>query len=208
MKKVRLAVLLSGSGSTLENLIQRSKAGTLNAEVVVVVSSRSDAYGLERARNHGVDAHVIASRECRDFDVLSERTWEAVRDYKPDLIILAGYMCMFRVPPGYDNRILNVHPALIPLFCGKGFYGHHVHEAVIKAGMKVSGCTVHLVNNEYDKGPIVVQKTVPVYFEDTPDTLAERVMAAEREALPEAINLYAANRLEVINGIVKVKCEG
>jgi len=205
MKKAKLAVLLSGGGTTLENLVLRSKEGSLAAEVAVVVSSRADAYGLVRARNHGIDAHVVASRDTRDFDKLSEKTWEVIKPYEVDLIVLAGYMCLFRVPRGYENRVLNIHPALIPMFCGKGFYGHRVHEAVIDAGLKVSGCTVHFVDNEYDHGPIIVQKTVPVFFEDTPDTLAERVQAAEREAFPEAINLWAAGRLEVIDGKVKIK---
>ena len=203
-KRLQLAVLLSGGGTTMGNLVERSRDGRLAAEVAVVVSSRADAYGLERAREAGIDAHLVASRNARDFEELSRRTWEAVKPFEPDLIILAGYMCLFRVPPGYKHRIMNVHPALIPLFCGKGFYGHRVHEAVIGAGLKVSGCTVHFVDDEYDKGPIIVQRTVPVTFEDTPDTLAERVQAAEREAYPEAINLYAADRLRVIDGRVKV----
>jgi len=203
-KRLRLAMLLSGGGTTMGNLVERSRDGRLAAEVAVVVSSRADAYGLARAREAGIDAHLVASRNARDFEELSRRTWEAVKPFEPDLIILAGYMCLFRVPPGYKHRIMNVHPALIPLFCGKGFYGHRVHEAVIGAGLKVSGCTVHFVDDEYDKGPIIVQRTVPVTFEDSPDTLAERVQAAEREAYPEAINLYAADRLRVIDGRVKV----
>ena len=205
MKKARLAVLLSGGGTTLENLIRRGRQRTLSAEVTVVVSSRADAYGLARARNHGIDAHIVASRDTRDFNALSEKTWEVIKPYKADLIVLAGYMCLFCVPPGYENKVINTHPALIPLFCGKGFYGHYVHEAVLEAGMKVSGCTVHFADNKYDKGPIILQKTVPVYFEDTPDTLADRVQEAEREALPEGINLFAAGRLEVIDGKVKIK---
>jgi len=202
-KKVRLAVLLSGGGSTMANLAERSRDGRLDAEVAVVVSSRADAYGRERARRLGIEEHLVSSHKV-DFDQLSLSTFEVIRPYRPDLIILAGYMCLFRVPRGYENRVMNVHPALIPMFCGKGLYGHRVHEAVVRAGLKVSGCTVHFVDNEYDHGPIILQKTVPVYFEDTPDTLAERVQAAEREAYPEAINLYAAGRLQVIEGRVKI----
>ena len=202
-KKLRLAVLLSGSGSTMANLVERSRDGRLDAEVVVVVSSRPDAYGRERASQYGIEEHLVSSRKV-DFNQLSLRTYEVIRPFRPDLIILAGYMCLFRVPSGYANRVMNVHPTLIPMFCGKGLYGHRVHEAVIRSGLKVSGCTVHFVDNEYDHGPIIVQRTVPVYFEDTPDSLAERVQAAEREAYPEAINLYASGRLQVIDGRVKI----
>jgi len=203
-KPVDLAVLLSGSGTTLQNFIDRVADGRLDARIRVVISSRADAYGLERARNHDIPAAVVPSRKFRDFDEMSVAVAEELARHRVDLIALAGFMCLFRIPPRHEGRVMNVHPALIPSFCGKGWYGHRVHEAVLKCGCKVSGCTVHFADNEYDHGPIIVQKTVPVLEDDTPDTLAARVQAAEREAFPEAIQLFAEGRLQIEGRVVRV----
>jgi phosphoribosylglycinamide formyltransferase-1 len=176
----RLAVLLSGSGRTLDNFHERIQAGTLRAEIRVVVSNVADALGLEKARRYGYPAfHAVGNPAVNDV----------LANYDIDLIALAGYLKLYEPPPELRKQVLNIHPSLIPAFCGAGFYGHHVHEAVKARGCRVSGCTVHFANEVYDEGPIVVQKCVPVAVDDTPDDIANNVFAAECEAFPEAINL-------------------
>jgi phosphoribosylglycinamide formyltransferase-1 len=177
----RLVVLLSGSGSTLQNLLDRCADGRLAAEVVGVVSSRADVLGVERGRRAGVPV-VIAEKTGR-----SEAAFAAARSWSADLVVCAGWIHLLKVPPDFRGRVLNVHPSLLPKYGGKGMYGRHVHEAVLAAGDTESGCTVHLVDDTYDTGPVVLRRRVPVLPGDTPDTLAERVQAAEREALPEGI---------------------
>ena len=202
--RVRVAVLLSGSGTTLQNLIDRSKAGELPAEIVVVVSSRKDAYGLVRAQQAGIPAHAVPSRRYGGFEEHSRAVTKVLDGYSPELIVMAGYMCLYVIPERYLGKVMNVHPALIPAFCGKGLYGHIVHEEVLKYGVKVTGCTVHFVDNEYDHGPIILQRVVQVYSNDTPETLGERVQAEERIAYPEAIRLYAEGRLALEGRRVRV----
>jgi len=196
-RPINLAVLISGSGRSLQNLIDRIAAKRLDAKVSVVVSSRADAYGLERARNHNIPAAVVSSRRHRSFEALSAAIAAELDKYPVDLVVMAGFMCLFRLPEKFIGRAMNIHPALIPAFCGKGFYGHHVYEAVLKYGTKVSGCTVHFADNEYDHGPVILQRTVPVLDDDTPDTLAARVFEQELEAYPEAIQLFAEGRLKI-----------
>lgn len=194
---LKLAVLLSGSGSTLQNLIDRIDQGALSASIACVVSSRPNAYGLERARNHAIPTHTVARKDYTDPDAFGAALWDSLRPYRPDLVVLAGFMSLLPIPEAYENRVMNVHPALIPAFCGQGMYGHHVHEAVLAAGVKVSGATVHFVDEHYDHGPIILQGCVPVLDADTPATLAERVQAKERDLYPEAIQLFADNKLRV-----------
>lgn len=177
----RLVVLISGSGSTLQNLLDRCADGRLAATVVGVVSSRADVFGVERARRVGVPV-VIAEKAGR-----SETAFAAAREWGADLVVCAGWIHLLKVPSDFRGRVLNVHPSLLPRFGGKGMYGRHVHAAVLAAGETESGCTVHLVDDTYDTGPVVLQARVPVLPGDTPDSLAERVQAAEREALPSAI---------------------
>lgn len=203
-KNLRLAVLLSGSGTTLQNLLDLSASGDLPANVVVVISNKKGAYGLERARFAGVETAVIERKTCSGLEDFSSRIFNLCRDAQVDLVCLAGFMQLLKIPEDFTHRVLNVHPALIPAFCGKGFYGHHVHEAVLAYGVKVSGCTVHLADNQYDNGPIVLQKVVPVLEGDTPETLAERVQQAERKAYPEAIALFAEGRIRIEGRIVHV----
>ncbi len=198
MSRRRLAVLLSGSGTTLQNLIDRIADGRLTGwEIVLTISSLSKAYGLTRAEDAGIPTRVIRKKDHPDVDSLSAAIVEPLDAVEPDLVVEAGYMCLWHVPERYMGRVMNVHPALLPSFGGKGFYGHHVHEAVLAYGCKVSGATVHFVNNEYDAGPIILQRAVPVAEDDTPDTLAERVQAAEREIYPEAIDLFGQGRLRI-----------
>jgi formyltetrahydrofolate-dependent phosphoribosylglycinamide formyltransferase len=197
MRHLKLAVLLSGSGRTLENFFEHIEAGKLDAEVVVVGSSRSDAFGLERARRRGVPTFVVASREHRGTAAFSRAIFAELGRYEFDLLLLAGFMCLIEVPDALEGRVMNIHPALIPAFCGKGLYGHLVHEAVLAYGAKVSGCTVHFADNVYDHGPIILQKPVPVLEGDTPESLADRVFARECEAYPEAVRLFGEGRLQI-----------
>ncbi|MBM4033280.1 MAG: phosphoribosylglycinamide formyltransferase [Planctomycetes bacterium] len=204
MKHLKLAVLLSGSGRTLENFFTQIAEGKLDAEVVVVGSSRPDAYGLERARQRGVPTFVVPSRKHRDTASFSRAVLAQLAPYDFDLLLLAGFMCLITIPPELEGRVMNIHPALIPAFCGKGFYGHHVHEAVLHSGARISGCTVHFVDNVYDHGPIIVQKAVPVLDDDTPDTLAARVFEQECVAYPEAVRLFGEGRLRIEGRRVRV----
>ena|ERR1700722_11251119 len=194
---IRLAVFLSGGGTTLQNLLDRIDEGRLNAEVVCVVSNNPAAKGLERARRRRVPAAVVERRGCSSRQEFSDRLFAIAREARADLVCLAGFLQLILIPDDFHLRVLNVHPSLIPAFCGKGFYGHHVHEAALAMGVKLSGCTVHFADNQYDHGPIILQRTVPVLDDDTPDTLAARVFAQECEAYPEAIGLFASGRLRV-----------
>ena len=200
----KLAVLLSGSGTTLQNLIDRIARNELDASIACVISSRSGVYGLERARQHNIPTATVLRKAFEDSQQFSDAIWEEVRAYPVDLVVLAGFMSLLHVPEDFKHRILNVHPALIPAFCGKGMYGHHVHEAVLAYGAKISGATVHFVDNEYDHGPIVLQKATPVLEDDTPDTLAERVQATEREIYPQAIQWFSEGRLLVEGRRVRI----
>lgn len=201
---IRLAVLLSGGGTTLQNFLDRIDQGRLNATVVVVVASRPDAYGLVRAQNRGIPTHVVERKKFKDAASFSETINAALARHKIDLVCLAGFMVMWKMPDEYVGRVMNIHPALIPAFCGKGCYGHFVHEAVLESGVKVSGCTVHFADRRYDHGPIIVQKTVPVLDDDTPETLAARVFEKECEAYPESIQLFAEGRLRIDGRRVRV----
>jgi len=208
MSRVSLAVLVSGGGTTLQNFIDKIKEGTLNAEITCVVSSSDKAYALERARKNSIPHTAIRRSNFSDEVAFSKAIYKWVGQFKPDLIALAGFLKRVWVAPQWQNRIMNIHPALIPAFCGEGFYGMRVHKAVIDYGVKVSGCTVHFVDNEYDHGPIIIQKTVPVYADDTPEALQKRVFEKECEAYPEAINLYGSGRLKVVGRKVFVLPEG
>jgi formyltetrahydrofolate-dependent phosphoribosylglycinamide formyltransferase len=194
---IRLAVLLSAGGTTLQNLLDRIADGRLNAKIVLVISNNADAYGLVRAENAGVPTAVMDRKECGSRDEFSRRIFDLCRPAKADLVCLAGLLQLINVPDDFSNCVMNIHPSLIPAFCGKGYYGHHVHEAALSYGVKVSGCTVHFADNVYDHGPIILQRTVPVLETDTPDTLAARVFEQECEAFPEAIRLFAEGRLRV-----------
>jgi formyltetrahydrofolate-dependent phosphoribosylglycinamide formyltransferase len=196
-KRPRLAVFLSGGGTTLQNLIDRVADGRLVAEIAIVVSNNRDAYGLVRAERAGIPVAVVDRKAYGTREEFSEAMFSACRDYRADLVCLAGFMQLIVIPEDFAGRVLNIHPALIPAFCGKGYYGHHVHEAVIASGAKVSGCTVHFADNQYDHGPIISQKAVPVLDDDTPETLAERVFQEECEAYPEAIRLVIEGRIRI-----------
>lgn len=201
---IRLAVLLSGSGTTLQNFLDRIADGRLVARIMTVVSNKADAFGLERARKAGISTHVVDRKEAGSLGEFSRRVFASCRDADVDLVCLAGFMTLVEVPDDFLGRVMNIHPALIPAFCGKGYYGHRVHEAVLAYGAKVSGCTVHFADNQYDHGPIILQRTVPVLDDDTADTLAARVFEQECDAYPEAIRLFAESRLRIEGRSVRI----
>lgn len=201
---LRLAVLLSGHGTTLQNLIDRIADGRLAARIVLVLSDHADAYGLERAANAGLSTAVVERPDCSTREEFGQRIFQQIRASDADLVCLAGFMRLLPIPDDFKNRVMNLHPSLIPAFCGKGYYGMHVHNAVIEYGAKVTGCTVHFADNQYDHGPIIVQKPVPVYDDDTAETLARRVHQQECETYPEAIRLFAEGRLRVEGRKVRV----
>jgi formyltetrahydrofolate-dependent phosphoribosylglycinamide formyltransferase len=194
---LRIAVFLSGNGTTLQNLLDRSAHGRLPARVVLVASNRADAYGIERAKRANVHTVVVERKNCGSSEEFSRNLFDECRKVDADLVCLAGFMQLVRIPDDFLGRVMNIHPALIPAFCGKGFYGHHVHQAVLDYGAKVTGCTVHFADNEYDRGPIILQRTVPVRDDDTAETLAARVFEQECEAYPDAIRLFAEGRLRI-----------
>jgi formyltetrahydrofolate-dependent phosphoribosylglycinamide formyltransferase len=202
-RPTRLGVLISGGGRTMVNIQNRIEAGELNAEIVLVVSSRADVKGIERAKNIGLEPRIIRRKDFDDIDSFSSKIFDELKKAKVDLVVQAGWLCLWRIPKKYENRVMNIHPALLPSFGGQGMWGHHVHEAVLKAGCKVSGCTVHFCTNEYDVGPIIVQRTCEVEDDDDADLLAARVFKQECIAYPEAIQLFSENRLSVENGIAK-----
>ncbi|MFM9962084.1 MAG: phosphoribosylglycinamide formyltransferase [Planctomycetaceae bacterium] len=196
-RPIRLGVLISGGGTTLVNFLKKIQAGELNAEIAVVIASREGIAGIERAREAGLPCEVIARKRFDSVERFSEAIFDRCRAAQVDLVTLAGFLSLIRIPSDFERRVLNIHPALIPAFCGQGFHGHHVHEAALARGVKLSGCTVHFADNEYDHGPILVQRAVPVLVDDTPDTLAARVFEAECEAYPEAIRMFAEGRLSL-----------
>jgi len=203
-RPVRLGVLLSGGGTTLQNLLDRSAAGSLPAQIAVVLSSRPDAYGLERARRSGVPAVAVPRKAHSNAEQFNDALHAALEPFDVDLVVLAGFLSLFQPRARYAGRVMNIHPALIPAFCGPGFYGDKVHQAVIDAGVRVSGCTVHFADDQYDHGPIILQGTVPVLDDDTVESLAERIHALERELYPEAIRLWAEGRLRIEGRRVRI----
>lgn len=198
---MRLGVFLSGSGTTLQNLIDRIADGRLDAEIVVVISNRADAYGLKRAAEANIETLVIPPGASLERSLFA---FSACRERGVELVAFAGFLQMLPIPPDFEGRVMNIHPALIPSFCGKGYYGHHVHEAALARGVKVSGCTVHFTDNIYDHGPIILQRTVPVLDDDSPESLAARVFEAECEAYPEAISLFRDGRLQIEGRRVRI----
>lgn len=196
-RPIRLGVLISGSGTTLQNFVERINAGSLRAEIAVVIASKEGCGGIDRAKQAGLPVEVVPRTRYASTDDFSDALFAVLRKARVDLVTLAGFLQLIRIPDDFRFRVMNIHPALIPAFCGKGYHGHYVHEAVLERGAKVSGCTVHFADNEYDHGPIVVQKTVPVLDEDTPDSLAGRVFTVECEAYPQAIEEFASGTLEI-----------
>ena len=207
----KIAVLVSGGGTNLQALIDAEKRGELgNGKISLVIASKPDVYALERAKNNGIESLVLARKEYADITSYSKALADALEEKGTDLVVLAGFLTIIdeQVYQRFPNKILNVHPALIPSFCGKGYYGLRVHEAALEKGVKVSGATVHIVTPECDAGPIVLQKAVAVMQDDTPETLQRRIMEeAEWKILPEAVKLFCDQRICVENNKVYIKGE-
>lgn len=195
---LKIAVFVSGGGTNLQSIIDGTKNGTINGEIVLVVSNRKKAYGLERARNASIKAETI-----KDQDLLIQR----LQEENVELIVLAGYLAILpeKLIQLYPNRIINIHPSLIPSFCGPGYYGLHVHEAALKRGVKVSGATVHFVNEEVDGGPIILQEAVSIADLNTAEDIQQRVLEIEHRILPKAVNLFCEGRINIEEGRVTIK---
>ena len=194
---LNIAVCVSGGGTDLQSIIDACEAGKINGQIRLVISNRKKAYGLERARLHGIQAEWIKD----EVEILKR-----FEEEKIDVVVLAGYLAIVgdKLIEKYKNRIINIHPSLIPSFCGPGFYGMHVHEAVFKRGVKVSGATVHFVTGEVDGGPIILQRAVDISDLETPEDIQARVLEIEHEILPEAVALYCEGRVSVENERVKI----
>lgn len=201
---LKMAVLVSGGGTNLQAIIDKiADGGITNAEISVVISNNKNAYALERAKKHGIEALCISPKQYESRQQFNEALLAAIQSYQVDLVVLAG--CLVVIPEimvkAYPNKIINIHPALIPSFCGTGYYGLKVHEAVLERGVKVTGATVHFVDEGTDTGPIILQKSVEVQQGDTPKALQQRVMEqAEWQILPQAIDLIAAGKVSVVDG--------
>ena len=206
---IKMAVLVSGGGTNLQAIIDAIKDRTItNAEISVVISNNAGAYALKRARQNGIEGVCISPKNYETRDAFNQALLAKIQSYEVDLVVLAG--CLVVIPEimvkAYPNKIINIHPALIPSFCGTGYYGLKVHEGVLKRGVKVTGATVHFVDEGTDTGPIILQKAVEVRQDDTPEILQRRVMEeAEWKIMPQAINLIANGKVEVLDGIVKIK---
>jgi len=193
----KIAVLISGGGTTLLNLIQHIERDQLPLQIAQVVSSNPQAKGLKHADDNQIPAEIVTLTEYPDRRDFSNRIFEICRNAGVKLIVMGGFLKQVAVPPDFENRIVNIHPSLIPAFCGEGFYGQRVHRAVLDYGAKLSGCTVHFVDDHYDHGPIIAQQAVVVQDDDTPETLAARVFEAECELYPKVIAAVASGKVHI-----------
>jgi phosphoribosylglycinamide formyltransferase-1 len=203
-KLLPIAVLISGGGTTLRNLIEKITAGSLPVEIKLVISSSSEARGLKYASDAGIRTLVVEKKKSTSPETFSAAVFDPCREAGVQYVVMGGFLKHVLIPPDFENRVINIHPALIPAFCGHGMYGLKVHQAVLDYGAKLTGCTVHFVDNHYDHGPIVLQRAVEVLANDTAEALQARVFAAECEAYPEALRLLAAGRVQVAGRLVVV----
>jgi phosphoribosylglycinamide formyltransferase-1 len=205
---LNIAVLVSGGGTNLQSLINSIENGTIkNGRITCVIASREGVFALERARKHNIQSHVVARKEYKDLEAYGQAMLKVLKETNADLVVLAGFLSILskQVTDAFPNKIINIHPALIPAFCGDGCYGLKVHEAVLKYGVKVTGATVHFVNEVTDGGAIILQKAVDVNQDDTPEILQQRVMQqAEWELLPKAVSLFCDGKISVRNGRVYI----
>ncbi|KIL09296.1 phosphoribosylglycinamide formyltransferase [Clostridium botulinum] len=199
----KIAVLVSGGGTDLQSIIDSVENKEIECSIEMVIGSKEEIYALERAKNHNIPTYVVSKKEYKDKS--SDKILHLTKG-KVDLIVLAGYLAILdgEILKEFNNKIINIHPSLIPAFCGSGMYGLKVHEAVIKSGVKFSGCTVHYVNSEVDGGAILLQDIVPVYFEDDAKSLQKRILEKEHILLPKAIKLISEGKVEIVNGKTKV----
>ncbi len=202
---LRIGVLISGEGTSLENLFERIDAGEVPARVAVVIASKEGAGGLARAERHGVPTVAVPRRQHPDVDEFNDRIHTALEKHGVEFVACLGFLSPFQLRGKFEGKAINVHPALIPAFSGQGMYGRHVYDAVFEKGVKITGATVHFVDEEYDHGPILLQRAVRVEEDDTVATLSARVQAAERELVPEAIRLVAEGRVTIARGRVRIR---
>lgn len=196
-RPLRLAVLLSGGGTTLLNFLDHIRSGSLHAEIPIVIASQQNCRGVERAQAAGLNCQVIRRKDSLTVEEFSTAIFNQLREHRVDLVALSGFLSLVRIPKDFAWRVINIHPSLIPAFCGHGFYGHHVHEAAIARGVKVSGCTVHFADNDYDHGPIILQRTICVPDDSDADQLASLVFEQEKIAYPDAVRLLAAGQIRI-----------
>lgn len=205
---LNIAVLVSGGGTNLQALIDAEKGGEIvNGKITCVISSKPGVYALERAEKNGIPTVVIARSDYKDIASYTAAVTKELQDRKADLVVYAGFMTILdsQIVKAFPGKMMNVHPALIPSFCGKGFYGLHVHEAVLESGVKLTGATVHFVTEECDGGPIIMQKAVPVLKGDTPEVLQKRVMQeCEWKILPESVSLFCQGRIKIIGNKTQI----
>ena len=199
----KIAVLASGGGTDFQSIIDAVENKQLNIKIEMLIASKDGIGALDRAKKHGIETHVVSRKEYQEK--ASDKILELV-DGQVDLIVLAGFLSILdgKILDKFKNRIINIHPSLIPSFCGSGMYGMHVHDAVIKSGVKYSGCTVHFVNGEVDGGAILLQDAVPVYFEDDAELLQKRILEREHLLLPKAVKLISEGKVEFVNGKAKI----
>lgn len=204
---LKIGVLISGSGTNLQSIIDNIEKKQIAGEISVVISNRESAYGLERARMHNIDTVFINEKDCDSFEVFNDKIIEVLEKYGADLVVLAGYLKILssKFIETYKNKIINIHPSLIPSFCGKGYYGLRVHEAAVNYGVKISGATVHFVDEGADTGPIILQETVSVEYDDTAESLQKKVLKIEHKLLPLAVRLFCENKLKVVGRKVIIK---
>ncbi|HAS92122.1 MAG: phosphoribosylglycinamide formyltransferase [Sedimentibacter sp.] len=207
MPQVKIGVLISGSGTNLQSLIDNIETGNIKGKITVVISNRKDAYGLNRARQKNIDALYIRQKDYESFENFNDAIIDELKKHNVELVVLAGYLKILtsKFIEEYRNRIINIHPSLIPAFCGKGYYGIKVHEEVIKYGVKLSGATVHFVDEEADTGPIIIQEAVEVGYEDTAETLQQKVLKIEHKILPLAVKYYCEGKIQISGRKVKIK---
>ncbi len=206
-KPFKIAVLISGGGTTLRNLIEFDRRDSLDAEIAIVISSSINAGGLNFAKQANIRTLVVDHRKCSGLEDFSSQIFDACRAANVDLIVMGGFLKRVKIPGDFENRVINIHPSLIPSFCGQGNYGSRVHQAIIDYGCKISGCTVHFVDDQYDHGPIIAQETVVVKPEDTPETLAARVFERECQLYPTVINSIAHGRVQIDGRQVNMRPE-
>ena len=193
----RIGVLISGGGTTLKNLLAWHDRGNLPVDFATVISSNAQAKGLQFASQYGIDQRVIRRKNFPDAEQHRDAIFQHLRESNVELVVMGGYLEHLLIPEDFDYRVINIHPSLIPAFCGKGFYGQHVHQAVLEYGAKISGCTVHYVDNQFDHGPIIAQRSCPVMDDDTPQSLAARVFELECQLLPECVAAIATGRVSI-----------
>lgn len=209
MPKVKIGVLISGSGTNLQALIDNVEKGMINGEIAVVISDKKGAFGIERAKKHGIEAIEIDKKEFDDKNVFMKAIINELEKYQVELVVLAEFLSILSEDfiERFRNRIINIHPSLIPAFCGKGYYGQRVHKAALDYGVKVSGATVHFVDEGADTGPIILQEAVKVEEDDTPESLSARILKVEHKLLPEAVRLYCEGRLVIEGRKVKIRTQ-